>query len=305
MKFVVLFASLALALMPASASVFLPHDMATNHGRNDISRVGRAYNFGSRFPRKNLQSSSIAMAIPGYGVTEQIFVGGKDKTQVIVANGWSIVGTLAKRTTMTTDEQRLSHSHSTVGSLLKGAVVGKHTLQGSCLCGKNGSMFRAWLKKFHHSRSGPICVFRWQQSTSVTDMSPHSNVFDDESGKVSPICMAKQCQSQELSRKRGWKCSAEAGPSNAFSQILTEFLSMSACCVCATWLSHCPSKLHDWANVGCHNCSSSIDFVQTLMGHLVSQFLCLNVFVSLSCARKSGPLIPAMPKPNSSGWKNC
>mmetsp|Transcript_6017 Transcript_6017/g.4946 ORF Transcript_6017/g.4946 Transcript_6017/m.4946 type:complete len:181 (-) Transcript_6017:148-690(-) len=74
--FFILSLLLVLSTAPVSASVFLPHDIASNNGSKGFSQIGEAQSFGSRKPRRNLHSSSTAMAIPGYGTTEQVFIGG-------------------------------------------------------------------------------------------------------------------------------------------------------------------------------------------------------------------------------------
>mmetsp|Transcript_11810 Transcript_11810/g.18135 ORF Transcript_11810/g.18135 Transcript_11810/m.18135 type:complete len:178 (-) Transcript_11810:192-725(-) len=76
MKTIFFILSLVLSLAAVSASVFLPHDMARNTGGNGLHPFSKAHDFGSRKPRRNLHSSAAAMAIPGYGTTEQIFIGG-------------------------------------------------------------------------------------------------------------------------------------------------------------------------------------------------------------------------------------
>jgi uncharacterized protein YggT (Ycf19 family) len=67
---------LALCLVaPATASVFLPsHDM---NPRGLVGgRSSNRYLSNSRAVRRTLPKKSTAMAIPGYGVAEQVFVGG-------------------------------------------------------------------------------------------------------------------------------------------------------------------------------------------------------------------------------------
>jgi uncharacterized protein YggT (Ycf19 family) len=63
----------------ASASVFLPHDLTTKFG-SASSRMGPDYYKDKDFSygpiRRRISPSSTAMAIPGYGLAEQVFVGG-------------------------------------------------------------------------------------------------------------------------------------------------------------------------------------------------------------------------------------
>mmetsp|Transcript_2640 Transcript_2640/g.3158 ORF Transcript_2640/g.3158 Transcript_2640/m.3158 type:complete len:186 (-) Transcript_2640:256-813(-) len=65
------------SLTTASASVFLPYSLQKNTVNRAFARVQHHEDspFGNR--RRSVQAKkSVAMAIPGYGVTEQIFVGG-------------------------------------------------------------------------------------------------------------------------------------------------------------------------------------------------------------------------------------
>jgi uncharacterized protein YggT (Ycf19 family) len=62
----------------ASASVFLPHDLTTKLG-SVSSRMGthnkdKDFSYGPT--RRRMSPASTAMAIPGYGLAEQVFVGG-------------------------------------------------------------------------------------------------------------------------------------------------------------------------------------------------------------------------------------
>ena len=68
--------AIALCLCPASASVFLPHDMNTRATGSSMRISNKV--FGSReLSRRNMpKKSSTAMAIPGYGLAEQVIVGG-------------------------------------------------------------------------------------------------------------------------------------------------------------------------------------------------------------------------------------
>lgn len=68
--------ALALCLAPASASVFLPHDMNTKVASN--MRLSNRYSASSGVSSRRTfgAKKSTAMAIPGYGVAEQVFVGG-------------------------------------------------------------------------------------------------------------------------------------------------------------------------------------------------------------------------------------
>ncbi|KAI2507951.1 hypothetical protein MHU86_6484 [Fragilaria crotonensis] len=72
-----------LCLCLSSASVFLPHDLNSRAKKSCVGSSQMA--FGRRRPRRNnnnlitshrSRSSSTAMAIPGYGIAEQVFVGG-------------------------------------------------------------------------------------------------------------------------------------------------------------------------------------------------------------------------------------
>jgi len=78
MKYFLFFLLQAFAIMSASASVFLPHDIAKGQKRrnsNGLSGMGgRA--FGERRSASNKIGQQFAMAIPGYSLTEQIFIGG-------------------------------------------------------------------------------------------------------------------------------------------------------------------------------------------------------------------------------------
>ena len=74
--------AIALCVCPSLASIFLPHDLSS---KSKTSRTGmNQMAFGSgRVRRDNRliashksKSSSTAMAIPGYGLAEQVFVGG-------------------------------------------------------------------------------------------------------------------------------------------------------------------------------------------------------------------------------------
>eukprot|EP00545_Synedropsis_sp_CCMP1620_P010111 CAMPEP_0119005028 /NCGR_PEP_ID=MMETSP1176-20130426/1488_1 /TAXON_ID=265551 /ORGANISM="Synedropsis recta cf, Strain CCMP1620" /LENGTH=182 /DNA_ID=CAMNT_0006956793 /DNA_START=75 /DNA_END=623 /DNA_ORIENTATION=+ len=67
--------ALVLCLNSATASVFLPHDANPRvAGRSSPMRLSNSQALSSRrsLPKKSLA----AMAIPGYGVAEQVFVGG-------------------------------------------------------------------------------------------------------------------------------------------------------------------------------------------------------------------------------------
>mmetsp|Transcript_30905 Transcript_30905/g.56027 ORF Transcript_30905/g.56027 Transcript_30905/m.56027 type:complete len:183 (+) Transcript_30905:61-609(+) len=70
---------LALCLMPlVSASVFLPHNMKKTSGLSSHMMASKDFSFGTRkrLSASTRNSKACAMAIPGYGITEQIFVGG-------------------------------------------------------------------------------------------------------------------------------------------------------------------------------------------------------------------------------------
>jgi YggT family protein len=80
---VIVLLAFALCMCPSLASVFLPHDVSS---RATTSRSGiRHMGIGSSRPRRDnnrlisshrSKSSSTAMAIPGYGLAEQVIVGG-------------------------------------------------------------------------------------------------------------------------------------------------------------------------------------------------------------------------------------
>lgn len=81
---VIVLLAFALCLCPSLASVFLPHDVSS---RATTSRSGiRHMGFGSSRPRRDnnrlisshrsKSSLTTAMAIPGYGLAEQVIVGG-------------------------------------------------------------------------------------------------------------------------------------------------------------------------------------------------------------------------------------
>ena len=72
-----------LAVTTASASVFLPYSVKTTaNTRSAFSKTYANNNYNSDFSkqvkrvRRACSTNAAAMAIPGYGVTEQIFVGG-------------------------------------------------------------------------------------------------------------------------------------------------------------------------------------------------------------------------------------
>ena len=69
-----------LGVPSVSASVFLPYDAkTTSYGRSSITKRYQKNDFGSRQINRMRRASSTnaaAMAIPGYGVAEQVFVGG-------------------------------------------------------------------------------------------------------------------------------------------------------------------------------------------------------------------------------------
>jgi uncharacterized protein YggT (Ycf19 family) len=63
-----------------SASVFLPYDAkATSFGRSTVTKSYQNNDFARRNinrMRRSCSTNSAAMAIPGYGIAEQVFVGG-------------------------------------------------------------------------------------------------------------------------------------------------------------------------------------------------------------------------------------
>jgi YggT family protein len=69
-----------LAATSVSASVFLPYDVkATAHGRSKFTKTYQKDDFARKQLTRIRRSSSTngaAVAIPGYGVAEQVFVGG-------------------------------------------------------------------------------------------------------------------------------------------------------------------------------------------------------------------------------------
>lgn len=64
-------------IVTTSASVFLPHDLTTkwNAPSTSIGAYNKDFSYGPTRRRESF-SSSTAMAIPGYGLAEQVFVGG-------------------------------------------------------------------------------------------------------------------------------------------------------------------------------------------------------------------------------------
>ena len=82
-KFLIGFAALCLATTTVSASVFLPYDARTTvNGRSLLTKTYSNNNNDSfrcrelTRLRRSYSTNYAAMAIPGYGVAEQVFVGG-------------------------------------------------------------------------------------------------------------------------------------------------------------------------------------------------------------------------------------
>lgn len=72
-------AVVALCFAPlASASVFLPHDMKKTSTLSPHMLASKDFSYGTRrrLSASTRNSKAAAMAIPGYGVAEQVFVGG-------------------------------------------------------------------------------------------------------------------------------------------------------------------------------------------------------------------------------------
>lgn len=74
--FLGVFAVCLLTISKASASVFLPHDLTTKlyPASSHVGYYSKDFSYGST--RRRAALSSTAMAIPGYGLAEQVFVGG-------------------------------------------------------------------------------------------------------------------------------------------------------------------------------------------------------------------------------------
>lgn len=75
---VLILLAVALCLSSVTASVFLPHDMSKSNrvGSSSMGRFNSANSSRRRNTLHKQSSSSTAMAIPGYGLAEQVLVGG-------------------------------------------------------------------------------------------------------------------------------------------------------------------------------------------------------------------------------------
>ena len=93
MKSALSFVLLLVSLMAstASASVFLPKTMEVKAGVRTFHpyrSVASKTDVRSIFRQQRRASKSTAMAIPGYGVAEQVFVGGFQNFLSIVSTPW-------------------------------------------------------------------------------------------------------------------------------------------------------------------------------------------------------------------------